>query len=255
MVLEICVDSVESAIAAEAGGAHRVELCSDLLEGGITPSGGLLALVRQRINIELLVMIRPRGGDFCYTDLEFEVMQKDILQAREAGANGIVLGVLDERANVDVTRTRRLVEVAGKLPVTFHRALDMTPDPSAALEDVMKTGAARVLTSGGAPKVTEGMPVVAEMVRAARGQIAVIAGGGITPATVEHVADATGASEFHASLRSARPSPVQFHREHLQMGDVRDREYLRFVVEEENVRALVTALQRMAMVRTAAGPN
>jgi len=253
MQLEICVDSVESAIAAERGGAQRVELCSDLLEGGITPSAGLLALVRERIGIGVFVMIRPRGGDFCYTDLEIEVMQQDIERAREMGADGIILGVLDEHAQVDVVRTRQLVEVAEPLPVTFHRAIDMTPDPCMALEEVVKTGAARVLTSGGAAKVTEGAAVVAGMVQAGRNRIAVMAGGGITAETIVRVAESTGASEFHASLRSARPSPVEFHRRHVQMGEVRDREYLRFVVEEDNVRALATALQRMAEERAAAG--
>jgi len=255
MQLEICVDSVEAAVAAERGGAQRVELCSDLLEGGITPSAGLLALVRQRVGIGVFVMIRPRGGDFCYTDDEFEVMQEDLRQAREAGADGIVLGVLDQHARVDVERTRQLVELAGPVPVTFHRAIDMTPDPCAALKDVVETGAARVLTSGGAAKVTEGASVVARMVAAAGERIRIVAGGGITAETIVRVVESTGASEFHASLRSARPSPVDFHRRHVQMGEVRDREYLRFVVEEENVRALAGTLRRMADSRAAAGPR
>ena len=253
MVLEVCVDSLESAMAAERGGAARVELCSDYLEGGITPSAGLVALVRQRIGIGLFVMVRPRGGDFCYTDLEFEVMQQDIRNAREMGADGIVLGVLDEHARVDVERTRQLVELAAPLPVTFHRAIDMTPDPCAALAEVVGTGAARVLTSGGAANVADGASAVGQMVRSAGARIAVMAGGGITQQTILRVAETTGASEFHASLRSARPSPVEFHRRHVQMGEVRDREYLRFVVEEENVRALVNALRSVGEARAAAG--
>lgn len=246
MQLEICVDSVESAMAAERGGAQRVELCSDYAEGGITPSAGLIALVRQRIGIGLFVMIRPRGGDFCYTGLEFEVMQQDVRQARELGADGIVLGVLDEHARIDVERTRQLVELAAPLPVTFHRAIDMTPNPCAALSEVIATGAARVLTSGGAAKV------VAGMVEAAGARIGVMAAGGITPETIIGVAEATRASEFHASLRSARPSPVEFHRQHVQMGEVADREYLRFVVQEEDVRSTVIALRRVAEERAAA---
>ncbi len=253
MVLEVCVDSLESAMAAERGGAERVELCSDLLEGGITPSAGLIALVRRRIGIGLFVMIRPRGGDFCYTDLEFEVMQQDIRQARELGADGIVLGVLDEHARVDVDRTGQLVELAAPLPVTFHRAIDMTPDPCAALADVVGTGARRVLTSGGAANVAEGASAVGRMVEAAGARIGVMAGGGITQENVVGVAEMTGANEFHASLRSACPSPVEFHRLHVQMGEVRDREYLRFVVEEERVRALVSALRSRAEARAATG--
>ncbi|MGB6159818.1 MAG: copper homeostasis protein CutC [Acidobacteriaceae bacterium] len=255
MQVEICVDSVESAMAAERGGAQRVELCADLLEGGTTPSSGLIAMVRRCIGIGMFVMIRPRGGDFSYTAHEFEVMQQDIRNARELGADGIILGVLDERAQVDVPRTRHLVELANPLPVTFHRAIDMTPDPKAALEDVVETGAARVLTSGGAAKVTEGISVVASMVQAARGRVQVMPGGGVTPETVVSVAEATGATEFHASLRTARPSPVEFHRGDVQMGEIRDREYLRFVVEEENVRALVLALQRMVEERSTAEPR
>lgn len=255
MQVEICVDSVESAIAAERGGADRVELCSDLLEGGVTPSAGLVSLVRQRIGIGLFVMIRPRGGDFCYTDLEFEIMQQDILQARTMGSDGIILGVLDPTARVDVQRTQQLVELAAPLPVTFHRAIDMTPDPRAALDDVLKTGAARVLTSGGAAKVTEGLSMVASMVKTAKDRIAVMAGGGVTPETVVSIAEATEVTEFHASLRTTRLSPMQFHRQDVLMGEVRDREYLRFVVEEENVRALTLAVQRMTEERAAAGPR
>lgn len=252
MQVEICVDSVESAMAAEHGGAQRVELCSNLLEGGVTPSAGLVSVVRQRIGIGLFVMIRPRGGDFCYTDPEFEIMQQDIRQARDMGADGIILGVLDRDARVDVPRTRKLVELAGPLPVTFHRAIDMTPDPRVALEEVVATGAARVLTSGGAPKVTKGLAVVARMVETAGDRIAVMVGGGITPETIAGVAEATHATEFHASLRTARPSPVEFHRQDVQMGEIGDREYLRFVVDEKNVRALVSAAHRVGEERIAA---
>jgi len=252
MVLEICADSVESAVAAERGGAHRVELCSDLLEGGITPSHGLIAQVRRRIEIDLFVMIRPRGGDFCYSEAELELMEEDIAQARTLGADGVVLGVLDEQAQVEVERTRRLVERAAPLAVTFHRAIDMTPDPCAALEAVIRTGARRVLTSGGAAKVTEGAAQVARMVQAAGVRISVMAGGGITPQTIAGVAEETTASEFHASLRTPVVSPVRYRRQGVQMGEVHDREFVRYGVREENVRALVAALERLGEERATA---
>ena len=242
MKLEICVDSVESAIAAERGGAHRVELCADLLEGGITPSAGLITLVRRSIAIGVFVMIRPRGGDFCYTELEFEVMQEEIRQARRLGADGIVLGVLDEQGRVDGARTRQLVEMARSLPVTFHRAIDMTPSPSQAVNDV----ASRILTSGGATSAKAGVHEIARMVEAAKGRIAIMAASGITPDTIGAVAEATGATEFHSSARTELSSPAQFRKRGMAMGDIRDREYKRFVVREESVRTLTDALERLA---------
>lgn len=244
MNLEICIDSVESAIAAERGGAQRVELCADLLEGGITPSAGLIAAVRSHISIGLFVMIRPRGGDFCYTELEFEVMQKEIEHARSLGADGIVLGILDRDARVDVGRSRQLVKSANPLPVTFHRAIDMTPDLSTALEDVIATGARRVLTSGGAPDVTVGTNQIAQLVQEAKGRISVMPGGGVSPENIASLAQATGATEFHSSARMPTNSPVRFRKQGIAMGDVPDREYGGFTVSEDKVRALAAALGR-----------
>jgi copper homeostasis protein len=252
MQLEICIDSVESAIAAERGGADRVELCSDLLEGGITPSAGLIATVRRNIGIGIFVMIRPRGGDFCYTDGELAAMQEDIRQARDLGADGVVLGVLNEDATVDVARTAALVRLADSLPVTFHRAIDMTPDPVSALEAVVETGARRILTSGGAAKVTEGLEVAARMVAVAAGRLAVMPGSGINLETIAAVAAGTGAPEFHAALRTAVPSPVRYRKEGVLMGAIPDREYLRYTVHEDRVHALRIALETIARERSAA---
>lgn len=252
MDLEVCIDSVESAIAAERGGARRVELCADLLEGGITPGAGLITSVRRRIEIELFVMIRPRGGDFCYTGPEFEVMREEIKQARQFGADGVVLGVLDEQGCVDLDRTRQLVDLAGPLPVTFHRAIDMTPDLFEAMDIVLATGASRILTSGGAPNAALGMAEIARMVEAANGRIAVMPGGGVTSESIVAIAEATGAGEFHASARTAVRSPVRFRKQGIAMGDIRDREYKRFMVLEESVRALVEALERLSADRATA---
>jgi len=255
MKLEICVDSVESAIAAERGGAQRIELCSDLLEGGITPSAGLIATVRKSISIGLFVMIRPRGGDFCYTPLEFEVMREEIRQARHLGADCIVLGLLDEIGGVDVARTRELVELAAPLPVTFHRAIDMTPNPSLALIDVLATGACRILTSGGMPTADRGAREIACMVEAAKGRIAIMAASGITAETIAAVAKATGAAEFHTSARTEISSTAQFRKKGMAMGDIGDREYKRFVVQEQSVRALTDALQHLAAEHSVIQPG
>ena len=253
MDLEVCIDSVESAIAAERGGARRVELCSDLLEGGITPGAGLIVSVRRRIAIDMFVMIRPRGGDFCYTGLEFEVMQEEIKQARQLGANGVVLGVLDEKGCVDIARTRQLVDLASPMPVTFHRAIDMTSDLFAALESVIAAGANRILTSGGAPDAMRGAAEIGKMVKAAKGRIKIMPGGGVSVDTIVEIAEATGAGEFHSSARTSLQSPVQFRKQGIAMGDIPDCEYKRFIVREESVRALVGALERLDVGRAVNG--
>lgn len=243
MLLEVCIDSVESAIAAQQGGAQRVELCADLLEGGITPSAGLIALVCRSISIGVNVMIRPRGGDFFYSDHEFDVMAEEIRRARDLGANGVVLGLLNVDGRVDVARTRKLVELAAPLPVTFHRAIDMTPDLHAALEDVIDTGAARILTSGGVPSVPAAVGVVAELVQAAGSRIVIMPGSGLRAENIAAFALATRAGEFHASARSSFSSPMEFRKPGMAMGDVQDREYCRYIVRPETVRALVDALE------------
>jgi copper homeostasis protein len=253
MELEVCIDSVESAIAAERGGAKRVELCSDLVEGGITPGAGLIASVRRHIAIDMFVMIRPRGGDFYYTDLEFEVIQEEIAHARQLGADGVVLGLLDQHGRVDVSRTRTLVELASPLPVTFHRAIDMTPDLLVALDDVLSTGAVRILTSGGAPSVPQGLAEITRMVETSRGRVAIMPGGGIKPDNIAAIAQATGAREFHTSARTAFPSPVHYRKPGMAMGDLPDREYHRYGVRPERVRALVDALDH-ALDPVAAAP-
>jgi copper homeostasis protein len=170
LTLEICVDSVESAIASELGGAQRIELCSDLLEGGVTPSAGLIQAARSQVGISIFVMIRPRGGDFFYTHHEFDAMKYDIIQAKYLGADGVVLGLLDPRGQVDVGRTRELVELAYPMQVTFHRAFDMSSNYRDSLERLIEAGVHRVLTSGRTQRIIEGVPCIARIVRAAAGR-------------------------------------------------------------------------------------
>lgn len=241
-VLEICVDSVESAVAAESGGAQRVELCSALGEGGLTPSLGLIRAVRSRINISLHVMIRPRGGDFFYSDDEFEVMRDDIVHAAQCGADGVALGLLTVEGDVDVERTRKLVELARPMEVTFHRAIDMARHIDSALEDVIRTGADRVLTSGAEPSAMQGRHRIRELVRAANGQIRVMAGGGVRAENVQEIAQVTGAREFHAALRRTVHSPIKHQRHKVHLGNSGTDEYARSVVRTADVRTLKESL-------------
>jgi copper homeostasis protein len=245
ILIETCVDSVASAVAAERGGAKRLELCSDLLEGGITPSAGLIDLVRARVSIAIQVMIRPRGGDFCYTTDEFEMMQRDIEMAKNLGADGVVFGILDADGNVDTQRSRELVELARPLDVTFHRAFDMSADLLRSLEDVCATGANRILTSGGEQTAVQGLQIIADLGKTARGRIAIMPGSGIRPENARRIVEESGVRELHAGLGSSVPSPMRFRNPRISMGNAPEREYQRFVVLEENVRSLCRAVSSL----------
>src|SRR5204862_4176795 len=192
VILEVCADSVESAIAAERGGAHRIELCSNLLEGGVTPSAGLISTVRSKISIGIWVMIRPRGGDFCYSEDEFEAMEQDVLAAKQLGADGIVFGILTEHGNIDTQRTRELIQLARPLKATFHRAFDMTNDLDRALEDIATAGVDRLLTSGGEQTVEAGAAIIAKLNKVANNRLAIMAGGGVTKTNVHNILTKTG---------------------------------------------------------------
>jgi copper homeostasis protein len=241
-VLEICVDSVESAIAAERGGAQRVELCSDLTEGGLTPSLGLIRTVRSRIGIGVHVMIRPRAGDFLYSEDDFAVMRDDISAAAKAGADGVVLGLLTADGDVDVERTKELVKLARPMEVTFHRAIDMARDVEDALEEVIETGADRILTSGAEPTAMQGRHRIRELVRASKGRVGVMVGSGIRAENVQEIAETTGAVEFHAALRRAVPSPIRHQRRKVHLGDPGVDDYARRVVRTADVRSLQAAI-------------
>lgn len=244
ITLELCLESIDSVIAAERGGAQRVELCANLLEGGTTPSAGTIIAARQHAQIAINVMIRPRGGDFLYTETEFESMQQDIRIAKNSGADGIVLGLLRADGTVDVERTKQLVELAHPLPVTFHRAIDVSRDLEEALEDIISTGASRVLTSGGRPSVVEGAETVAQLVQAAKGRIVVMPGCGIRAGNVLSILETTGAHEVHIALEEELQSGMTFRKQEIPMGGVEGREYLRFVTPEAAVRNVVEILNQ-----------
>lgn len=242
MDLEICVDSVESAIAAARGGAQRVELCCALGEGGITPSMGLIRAVRDAVDIDVFLMIRPRGGDFVYTDREFAVMQEDVITARNLGANGIAIGILTPDGEIDVQRTRCLVELARPMLVTFHRAFDFVADMERALEDVIATGADRVLTSGGEADADHGLERLAQLQRQAGKRIRVMAGGGVRESNVRALVERTGVREVHTSLNNSA-GPAERNGNPLAGIGARAGEGERFLVSEEDVRRIHAAME------------
>ena len=217
LLLEISVDGLEKALAAERGGAGRLELCADLSVGGLTPPRELLRAVRERVHIPIYSMIRPRAGNFVYSDAESTEMERSIAVATECGMDGVVLGVLKKNRSIEMARTRRLVDLARPLPATFHRAFDETPDLALALEAVIQTGAARILTSAGAKTALQGATKLAELVAAARDRVSgggspmqpdriiIVPGAGITHSNIAKVAELTGAIEFHAGLGSILP--------------------------------------------------
>jgi copper homeostasis protein len=204
-------ETLEAALAAE-GGADRIELCGDLSLGGVTPGADLLRAVRARVRMPIFSMVRPRAGDFVYSGAEFSEMLRSIADAKESGMDGVVLGVLTKDHRVDVERTRELVELAKPLPVTYHRAFDETADLHQALEDVIQSGARRILTSGGAKSVLEGAAVLIELIKAAGERIVIVPGAGISALNIEQVAQQTGAREFHSGLSAVLPYGSREHR-------------------------------------------
>ena len=243
ILVEACLDSVPSALAAEAGGAGRIELCDNLVEGGTTPSAGTIELCKQRLSIPVFVMIRPRGGEFLYSDVEFEVMRRDIAHARALGADGVVLGLLTPDGRVDVERTRALVQAARPLPVTFHRAIDVARDPEEALEALIALGVERVLTSGQAPTAPEGAEVIAGLVRRAAGRIGILPGCGIDEANARELVARTGVHEVH--VRGTSPVRSAMVHRNPRVGFRSPTERDDFVLEmtdEARIRAIARSL-------------
>ncbi|CAN5919243.1 copper homeostasis protein CutC [soil metagenome] len=216
--LEVCVDSVASAVAAQEGGATRVELCANLFEGGTTPSAGTIREARRHLTIGLHVIIRPRGGDFCYSSSEYATMQYDLQLAKDLGADGIVMGILQPDGNIDRRRMEGLVEEARPLTLTFHRAFDMTPDPERALADIRDLGINLLLTSGQERSACEGIPLLARLVQHAGPRLRIMAGGGVTERNLERIVRETGVRDVHVSGRRRVASTMEYRQEHVFMG-------------------------------------
>lgn len=222
MTIEICAYSLESCINAQAGGAGRIELCGGLGEGGTTPSAGLIEVVKKHIQIPVYVMIRPRGGDFVYDVFEEEIMRKDINLAKQLGANGVVLGILSADGQVDVVRTKALVDYAYPMKVTFHRAFDLTPDPVKALKAVIATGAERILTSGQKPSAIEATDLLKKLAKEAGQSIEIMAGGGVNHTNAKQLAE-TGVHALHLTAKAFRPGRQKYFPAEISMaGEIPD---------------------------------
>ena len=240
MIYEICVDSVGGVRAARHARAHRVELCADLLEGGITPSLGTIRQARKVSGIALNVMIRPRGGDFLFNTDEFAAMRADIETAKAEGADGVVIGLLTAAGEIDGPRTRELVALARPLSVTFHRAFDVAAEPYPALETLIELGVDRVLTSGQEATVLEGLPLIVELMKRAGDRIIVMPGGGITARNVERIVVAAKPREMHFAALDAIESGMRFRRQHVFMGgELRPPEYDRLETSQALIRSVM----------------
>lgn len=242
--LEICIDSVASAVAAEQGGARRVELCDYLAGSGTTPSAGMIKVVRQSIGIGLHVLIRPRRGDFLYTAAEFQVMKQDVALCRELGADGVAIGLLCKDGTIDTARTQELIAQAGPMRITFHRAFDLTPDPMQALDALLQLNVHRLPTSGQQETALQGAALIRKLNERAAGKLVVMPGGGVNAWNVRELIAETGVSEVHASVRKSVESGMAFRKEYPPMSGNRVlSEFEQLVADLSQVKAMREALK------------
>lgn len=234
--LEIACFSIAGALTAQAAGAHRLEFCENPEEGGTTPSYGALQLIKKKITIPVFPIIRPRGGDFYYSDEEFEIMQQDVLLCKSLGFEGVVLGLLDVNGNIDIPRTSLLVSLAYPMEVTFHRAFDRCREPLQSLEKVIECGCQRILTSGQFPSAPDGAGLIQQLIVKADDRIIIMPGSGVRSINIQQLAKETGAIEFHASARKAIKTSMQFEVSTMN-------ESLTYMgVDEEEVKRMLSAL-------------
>lgn len=208
--LEIAVFNIESALLAQAAGADRIELCENPFDGGTTPSYGTLKIISEKIHIPVFPIIRPRGGDFLYSDAEFEVMKQDLLMIQSLGFKGAVIGLLKEDGHIDIKRTSQLVEIAKGMEITFHRAFDRCIDPLQSLEDVISTGCKRILTSGQKPNVNDALPLITQLIQHANSRIIILPGSGVRANRLQTLFENTGASECHSSARKEANTKMKY---------------------------------------------
>jgi copper homeostasis protein len=239
MVIEIVAYNIESALKAQEGGADRIELCDNPGEGGTTPSYGVIELVRQNVNLDVYVMIRPRGGDFFYSSYEFHSMKRDISQCQKLSVDGVVFGILNIDGTIDKKRCKELIAQARPMRVTCHRAFDMTRDPFEGLEDCIEAGFDRILTSGHRAVAADGVELIRDLITRANGRISIMAGSGINEKTVEHIVAITGATEIHSSAKSFRASPMILRNAQIAgMGSDEGSEFQLRTVDPEIIRTM-----------------
>lgn len=246
--LEICANSVQSCVEAQKGGAYRVELCAGIPEGGTTPSYGDIAMARELMKeTKLNVIIRPRGGDFLYTELEHKTMLKDIEICRKLRVDGVVIGCLTAEGDIDMPRCKELVEAAGEMNVTFHRAFDMCRDPFESLEKIVSLGCEIILTSGQQPKAERGIPLIKKLVEQAADRIVIMPGSGVNAGNIAKIAKETGAVQFHLSARKSYESNMKYRNPDLKMGgtNVVINEYGQDITCSETVKETIKQLYKV----------
>lgn len=238
--IEIATTDLVTTQSAVEGGAHRIELCAALSDGGTTASHGMIKVCREKFDVQLFPIIRTRGGDFLYNQEEFEIMIHDVLLCKQIGCDGVVLGLLRKDGSIDVERTTKLIEAAYPLEVTFHRAFDRCKEPFEALEQLIEIGCTRILTSGQQPAAPQGIELIAQLVKAADERIIIMPGSGVRKENIKELADKTGAVEFHSSLRSKQKSNMEFIHPSFAGSE---ESYLNSAIDIEEVKALQKALQ------------
>lgn len=241
---EVCANSVESCLGAREGGAHRVELCAGIPEGGTTPSYGEIVTARALPGIKLHIIIRPRGGDFLYSEQETQIMERDIRMVREVGVDGVVFGCLTPEGEIDIRKTQRLIEAADGLSVTFHRAFDRCVNPFEALEQLIALGVDRILTSGQQSTALQGLPLLKELVQQAGNRVIILPGSGINEHNIKEIAIESGAKEFHFSARENIPGGMIYRASDVPISALPDMgdEYTRCVTTARKVRRIIDAL-------------
>ncbi len=243
MLIEVCASSLQSAINAQAGGAGRVELCDNLYEGGTTPSPATLLLTRKKLRIKLHVLIRPRGGDFLYSDLEFEIIKKDIEFCKEIGCDGVVIGFLNADGTIDTEKTAEAIKIARPMSVTFHRAFDMTRDPIEAVDQLINLGIDQLLTAGQNNKAPDGKELIAELVKRAGDKMIIMPGSGINKENICMMQEFTGATEFHLTGQVQAESKMHYRKKGIFLGGLKEiPEYSKAETDIKKIRAVVAQL-------------